>query len=61
MNLDDIMLSERSQTKTNTAQSHLHVKIKKSQIHKNRWDDGWYGVEGVENGVILVNGINFQL
>ena len=36
MDLEGSMLSEISQTRTNTVWSHLYVKSKKSQTHKNR-------------------------
>ena len=53
MNLEDIMLSEISQKKANTAWYHLYVesKKKKSQTHRNRveWSlpgAGWWEKQG---------------
>ena len=61
--LEGIMISEISQTKTNTVCFHIYVESKKSQTHGNRvWNGGCQWLAGAEKrGRYWSKGTNLQL
>ena len=60
MDLQGIMLSERSQTKTNTTCYHLYVNSEKKVKHQNRIGKWLLGEEGRGNREKLIKEYKFM-